>query len=200
MSLRKIVVAGGPCAGKSSALAAIEAYARERGFTVFLLRECATELMESGISPRSCASPAVFQEARVRLQIEKERIYTAAAEGLEKVLIVCDRGLADGKAYMGEEAWSALLARLSLTEEQTLLAYDAVLYLTSAAVGARDAYTLATNAARSETAAEAARLDEATFEAWRSHPHLYKIGCYPTFEKKKARLLSCLSEFLAIHR
>ncbi len=199
MSLRKIVVAGGPCAGKSSALAVIEAYAREEGYTVFLLKECATELMESGISPHSCASPAVFQEARTRLQIEKERIYAAAAEGLGQVLIVCDRGLADGKAYMGEKAWGELLARLSLTEEQTLLTYDAVFYLTSAAVGAMDAYTLATNAARSETAEEAARLDEATFEAWHSHPRLYRIGCYPTFEEKKARLLSCLSDFLAIN-
>lgn len=197
MSVFKIAVAGGPCAGKSSALSAIESYAKERGMTVFLLRECATDLMESGITPSSCAAPLCFQMARALLQVEKERIYAIAAEGIVgDVLIVCDRGLADGKAYMSEEGWRECLARLSLSEEQTYLRYDAVFYLTSAAVGAKEAYTLANNNARSESAEEAAALDAKTFSAWKNHPQLYKIGCYPTFEEKRERILSCLAAFL----
>ncbi len=196
MAVKKLAVTGGPCAGKSSALSAIECRAKEKGYTVFVLKECATDLMECGITPKSCASNRDFQIARMRLQIEKERIYAAAAEGLSAdVLILCDRGLADGKAYMTEETWEECLKMLSLSEQEALCGYDAVLYLTSAAVGAKEAYTCQNNAARGESAEEAAALDEKTLRAWQGHPCLYRVGCYPTFEQKKEKILSLLDSF-----
>lgn len=195
--VKKLAVTGGPCAGKSSALAAIRKCAEEKGYVVFVLRECATDLIECGITPNSCATHEEFQLARMRLQFEKEKIYEEVAAPLaDNVLILCDRAMADGLAYVSVENYHRCLSLLGMSESDALLTYDAVLYLTSAAVGAREAYTGENNAARSETAEEAATLDEKTFAAWKTHPRLYKVGCYPTFEEKEEKILSFVRTFL----
>ena len=49
-SVTKIVLAGGPGAGKTSALAVFSAKLADWGFRVFLVPELATELITGGIS------------------------------------------------------------------------------------------------------------------------------------------------------
>ena len=39
-----------------------------------------------------------------------------------------------------------------------------------------------------------AALDEKTFAAWKTHPRLYKVGCYPTFEEKEEKMHSDMCE------
>ncbi|MEI3508038.1 MAG: AAA family ATPase [Bacilli bacterium] len=45
----KIVLTGGPCAGKTSALSRIEKKLIEQGYHVFVLAESATEFIKGGI-------------------------------------------------------------------------------------------------------------------------------------------------------
>ena len=47
----KIVLTGGPCAGKTSALTKIEEELTEKGYKVFIVGESATELIKGGIKP-----------------------------------------------------------------------------------------------------------------------------------------------------
>ena len=45
----KIVLTGGPCAGKTTALARLSAFLNERGFRVFTVPEAATMLFTNGV-------------------------------------------------------------------------------------------------------------------------------------------------------
>ena len=199
MAYKKIVVTGGPCGGKSSALSEMAAWGRLHGYSVFILKECATDLMECGITPISCGKKLDCQLARIHLQVEKERLYEKAAATAKKdVLILCDRGVHDGKAYMSNRAFRQCLKSLSLSEKEVLDSYDAVFYLASAAVGVVTAYTCANNAMRTETPEKAAELDALTLKAWEGHKRLYKIGCYPGFAEKKQKSgteLACARSF-----
>ena len=47
----KIVLTGGPCAGKTTALSRIEQDLSENGYHVFVVGESATELIKGGIKP-----------------------------------------------------------------------------------------------------------------------------------------------------
>ena len=47
-SLYKIVLTGGPCAGKTTALTRLEESLVEKGFHVFIVGESATELIKGG--------------------------------------------------------------------------------------------------------------------------------------------------------
>ena len=66
--------------------------------------ETATELITGGVAPWTCGANVEFQKCQIRLQIEKEKVFEQAActMPVEKVLIVCDRGILDNKAYMDD--------------------------------------------------------------------------------------------------
>ena len=78
-SITKIVLTGGPCAGKSTAMSWIQNAFTERGYKVLFVPETATELITGGVAPWTCGSNLDYQCCQMRLQIEKEKIFLAAA-------------------------------------------------------------------------------------------------------------------------
>ena len=198
MEITKIVITGGPCAGKSTAMSRIQDAFAQMGYVVLFVPETATELITGGVAPWTCKSSSDFQKCLLRLQSEKERVFMHAAESMdaEKVLIVCDRGTPDSKAYMDEEDYGRLLAFLGTNEIEQRDNYDAVFHLVTAAKGAEDFYTTANNAARTETVEQALLLDEKLISAWTGHPHLRVIDNSTGFEDKMKRLIAEIASFL----
>ena len=194
----KIVVTGGPCAGKSTAMSKIESAFTKMGYTVLFVPETATELITGGVAPWTCGTNADYQKCQLELQLKKEEVFTNAAQTMhaEKILIVCDRGAIDNKAYMREEDFQRVLAELQLNEVELRDGYDAVFHLVTAAKGAEAFYTTANNAARKETPAQAAELDDKLISAWTGHPHLRVIDNSVHFEYKIKRLIQEITSFL----
>jgi len=196
-TIAKIVLTGGPCGGKSTALARIEQIYTAMGYAVLFVSETATELITGGVAP-GAVDNVVFQTALLSTQLFREEIYEGLARKLpgEKVLIVCDRGALDNRAYMSENEFSDVLENLCANEIDLRDGYDAVFHLTSAADGAAQFYTRANNEARTETVEQAVALDRALIAAWAGHPHLRVIDNSTDFEDKIARLTQALSHFL----
>ncbi len=196
--ITKIVLTGGPCAGKSTGIKKVEEAFTKLGYTVLLVPETASELICGGVSPTSCKTTEDFQKYLAHLQMEKEKIFEQAARSMEKdkVLIVCDRGLLDSKAYMTQSEFDSVLAELSLGEVEARDSYDAVFHLVTAAKGAEDFYTKANNAARKESPEQAAALDDKLIGAWTGHPHLRVIDNSTDFDEKCRRLNAEIAAFL----
>lgn len=173
MKANKIVITGGPCAGKTTALKSVKKTLEKEGYKVLIIAETASELMQGGITPQSCGTRVAYQECQFELQLAKERIVDKAAESLntQKTVIVCDRGLHDNKAYMTEEEFLAVAGKFGFCEAELLARYDAVFHLVTAALGAEDRYTTKNNAARTETIEQARELDKKTVKAWAEHPY-----------------------------
>lgn len=197
-SISKIVITGGPCAGKTTGMSWIQNAFTERGYTVLFIPETATELISGGVSPWSCASNIEYQKCQLKLQIEKEKVFDCAAKTMdsEKILIVCDRGALDNKAYMTEAEFAIALDSIGTNEVELRDQYDAVFHLVTAAKGAEEFYTTANNAARTETIEEAAALDDKLIAAWTGHPHLRMIDNASDFEAKMRRLIAEIASFL----
>ncbi len=198
MEITKIVITGGPCAGKSTAMSRIQEEFSQLGYKVLFIAETATELITGGVSPTSCRTNADYQMLQMKLQTEKEKIFEKAAEvvGSEKVLIVCDRGTLDNKAYMEEADFEAACRFVGSNEVELRDSYDAVFHLVTAAKGAVEFYTTDNNAARTETPEKAAALDDALISAWTGHPHLRVIDNSTDFEGKMKRLVAEIASFL----
>ena len=126
MEITKIVITGGPCAGKSTAMGWVQKAFSQLGYTVLFVPETATELISGGVAPWTCGTNADYQSLQLQLQMEKERIFKAAASTMpkDKILIVCDRGALDNKAYMTEEDWVRVLQQLQLNEVEMRDGYD----------------------------------------------------------------------------
>lgn len=59
--ITKIVLTGGPCAGKSTAMSWIQNAFTERGYKVLFVPETATELISGGVAPWTCGSNLDYQ-------------------------------------------------------------------------------------------------------------------------------------------
>jgi CYTH domain-containing protein len=114
----------------------------------------------------------------------------------EKILVVCDRGALDNKAYMTETEFQAVLGSLGLAEVTLRDEYDGVFHLVTAAKGAEEFYTLANNQARTETPEQARELDDKIIAAWTGHPHLRVIGNDTAFEEKMRKLVAEIAALL----
>lgn len=194
----KIVITGGPCAGKTTAMSWIQNTFTDLGYNVIFVPECATELINAGISGVTCKNLVAFQTALMNLQLERENIYENVAQTMksDKVLIVCDRGIMDSKAYLSNLEFSTVLNEINKNEIELRDNYDAVFHLVTAAKGAQEFYTLENNSARTETLSEAISVDDKLIDSWTGHPHFRIIDNSTDFEGKMKKLLKEISLFL----
>ena len=198
VKITKIVITGGPSAGKTTGLSWIQNEFTKLGYTVLFVPETATELISGGVTPWGCGSNLDYQKCQMRLQLEKERLFEQAAKTMkaEKVLIVCDRGTMDNRAYMNELEFSQVLNEVGSDEIQLRDSYDAVFHMVTAAKGAEKFYTTENNSARTETVEQAAALDDKLIAAWTGHPHLRVIDNSTNFEDKLKHLIAEIRSFL----
>ena len=198
VEITKIVITGGPCAGKSTAMSWVQNAFTQMGYIVLFVPETATELITGGVAPWTCGTNGEYQKCQLRLQLDKEKVFEQAAKTMDsnKVLIVCDRGALDNKAYMNDLEFAQALEYLKTNEIELRDHYDAVFHLVTAAKGAEEYYTTANNSARTETVEEAAVLDDKLISAWTGHPHFRVIDNTTNFEDKMKRLIAEISSFL----
>ena len=196
-NITKIVITGGPCGGKSTALSRIETHFSELGYRVIFVNEAATEMITNGVAPW-IGKNSDFQIALLDTQRHKEMRYEEWACKLQddKVLLVCDRGALDNKAYMCAEDFASLLAAMQVSEIELRDQYAAVFHLVTAAKGAEAFYTTANNQARTESLAEAIAVDDRIISAWTGHPHFRVIDNAGDFDAKIGRLIGEIASFL----
>ena len=204
--IKKIVLTGGPCAGKTTALVKITEYFSGFGYKVFNVPEVPTIFSTAGWNYLTPNRDLYYQGERAILetQLALENQFMRLAEVCTKpVLIVCDRGTMDISAYIKPEEWQEITAMVGMSTNEMLERYDAVLHLVSAADGAEQYYTTATNATRYEQANEeglriARELDKKVIKAWTGHPHLRVINNHDDFEAKLNRVLKEISKVVGL--
>ena len=186
----KIVLTGGPCGGKTTALRFLEQELVQRGVAVFSLEEMATKLKNAETTPENMGSYA-FHSLLFREQLKTERqMEASAAEAKEeKAVILCDRGLLDNKAYVSGDDFRRYSSECGCHENQLLCSCDAVFHLVTAAKGAEEYYTLENNNARFENLEQARERDDAVLSVWVGTPHLRIIDNRGNFSEKMQRLL-----------
>lgn len=191
----RIVLTGGPCAGKSSALEHLTRAATAAGYDVYAAPEVATLLFNSGVQLPSKSDKDferkldVFQHSVLAMQLQMERSITDIASSTGRPsIIVFDRGLVDGKAYVSAEQWRKLTEeteasapgldkpRKHITEEYMLARYNLIVHLVTAADGAPKFYKFGKvkddsgrDVIRGEPPELAIELDKKLQKAWSSH-------------------------------
>lgn len=192
----KFAITGGPCGGKSTAMARLREHFEERGYAVIVVPEVATILFGSGISiGENGVSVDLFQEMVLRQSIVQEQIATQAAikyrDGGRRVVIFCDRGLLDGRAYVDDTSFEKIAEAVGYrVEELSESQYHGVYHLQSVAVGLPHLFSSENNKMRKENSKEAADLDHRSFLAWQSHPHHRVIDNSTDFGNKISRLIA----------
>ena len=201
--MKKIVLTGGPCAGKTTALVKIMEHFSSIGYKVFIIPELPTLFLQAGMDYLTDNKDLFYEgeKATLEMQIALEDKFLQMAKSVKQpVLIVCDRGTMDISAYMNPVLWNQIISDAKMNNEMLRSRYDAVLHLVSAADGAEQFYTTATNNKRTEGIELARILDKKVIQAWSEHPHLRVINNHEDFETKLERVLQEISDVLEIPR
>ena len=174
----RVVLTGGPCAGKSSALKQIKLDATKQGFNVYIVPEIATIVLNAGFNWNE-EQKMEFQVTVAQLQLQLEKnLLKLAAGSTTPVIMIFDRGVLDGKVYVeDEEDWQKIMTKFNYTNAKALGRYDCVVHLVTAANGARENYKQGNvkddngnDVTRRESPEEACVQDEKLQQAWKEHP------------------------------
>ena len=189
-----IAITGGACGGKTTGLVKLQQMLTDRGYKVLVSPESATKLICGGIYPWEI-DKLMFQKQILQDTLSQEQSFINAAcvyrDMGHKVVILCDRGIMDGQAYVdSKEDFEKLVTDLGLSINFICNnRYHAVIHLRTAALGAEEFYTLENNIARKETPEEARVQDQKILEAWQIHHHPRVIDNSTGFDEKINRLL-----------
>lgn len=192
MANKKIVLTGGPCAGKSTIAQVLEKAFQNK---LVVLPEAASLVFRGGF-PRWEGSECLkgLQQAIYHVQLGLEKNFEAHHPGK---LLILDRGTIDGAAYWADGA-AAYYHSLGTSIEQELERYSLVIYLESAG---KEAYeeNMRRNPARTETWDQAAELDKVTLQQWHTHTRMKLIPNNNSFSAKIAQVLQIVENELKTH-
>jgi predicted ATPase len=178
---RRIVLTGGPGAGKTAVLELIRRYFCSH---VTVLPEAAGILFGGGF-PRGTTSELRRAAQRAIFYVQRE--LEAAVDANNPAVSICDRGTIDGVAY-----WPGpgdLLSSVGTTSGEQLARYDAVIHLRTPPA---DSGYNHQNPLRTESALQAAVIDQRIVEAWQQHPRRFFVEATPDFLEKSRVALSIL--------
>lgn len=196
MKVKKIVLTGGPCAGKSEVLEKIVARYGEK---VVIVPEIATKVLSVPYEEGGVGIPGKdldwspewqekFQEKVIFEQLWAEEDAEDLAENSkENKIIICDRGVLDGAAYtIGGR--NEFIKNFLLSLSKCLGRYDKVIHLNSLATDRPETYKelQKSNPCRFEAIERARELDQNIAEVWMDHQDYRRIkSCDDIKEKVK---------------
>lgn len=180
-SSRRVVLTGGPGAGKTAVLELVRQALCEH---VKVLPEAAGIVFGGGF-PRGADLEMRRAAQRAIFYVERE-LENVGGIG-NPALVLCDRGTIDGLAYWPEG--SDYLASVETTLEQQYARYDAVIHLRVPSAGAGYNHL---NPLRIESAAEARAIDDRILRVWDGHPRRFLVEASTNFIEKAERAIAIL--------
>lgn len=201
MTIPKIVLTGGPCAGKSTILNHIqESYPGQ----VETVPEAANMLIGGGFPLPSESLPyserwqMTLQDPLFTLQQSLEANHHEIAERTNKQLLVCDRGLLDQAAYF-RGGVAEYLERYNVSDIGEILdRYGMIIHMASVALLGESAYQQASSAQErvEDTVEQVREVELRTLEAWSLHPNHVVIEPHDDFQAKVRSVLEIVGERL----
>lgn len=181
----KIVLTGGPCAGKTTIS---EIIVKKYAARLTLVPEAASLLFNGGF-PRRSDAPGSRCQQRAIYHVQKELEQITALDNPGTALI-CDRGSLDGIAYW-PNGTDEFLQAIGSTMSKEVERYDWVLHLDTTGIK-----EYRRSPARVEDFRHASEINERVKNAWSAHPRRIVIPHNDDFSVKIQTVLAHIEKIL----
>lgn len=203
MTAYRIVLTGGPGAGKSTVINAIEQKFKKQ---ILVMPEAASQVIEQGEPSFIHEYPskdldhfrdAIRQNSIRVVQNILEKFFLKQANRSMADVIVYDRGILDGAPYYGR-GLDGFLNDFNLDLQEVYSRYDLIIHMESLAVSDPKKYEqlLHTNPARFEDAVSAANTDKEIKRIWAGHPNVIFFESKLGIEKLTTSVIGLVSKYV----
>jgi predicted ATPase len=191
----KIVLTGGPRAGKSTVLEFLKTSLPNDGYNVVVVPELATLKFGSGINVQKILTNSFknkqFQMDMIREQLTWEASFQQLARlatAPDSTILICDRGTIDNLAYLRDVDKQMVLNSCYVTHDVLKRGYDAIIHMETSAVASDYDLKMVDNTARQEReSTHALTMDRLILEEWKKGtttvPH-FTVGYSDEFDVK----------------
>lgn len=187
----KIVVTGGPCAGKTTLIAKLKYDLELHDYKVILVPNAQDTLTSMGITDDYTR---YYRKLLLKTQLNNEKIAEKAGSQYNNAVAILDGGIPD--QMDGKDEFKNLLKKHGMSITDAHLRYSVILHMITAAVNALDFYQWkeATekhqmNPLNPHTPENAIYLDNLTYHKWQNSPQFKSIDNSTDFPLKLERAM-----------
>ncbi|XP_059169239.1 TRPL translocation defect protein 14-like isoform X2 [Physella acuta] len=185
-----------PCGGKTTGQIRLGTFFENLGWKVYRSPESALAYLSGGVRFQELNREQAFkfQEDIIKtMMVIEDTFHHLAAVRQKNVLLICDRGVMDGSAYLQPGDWGKM-KELNGWNEVNLRdkRYDQVIHMVSSSKGAEAFYSTDGHMTRHEDLEDARQLDSVTADAWVGHPYYDVIDNSTDFDTKISRMIAAV--------
>lgn len=197
--VKRIVLTGGPCGGKTTAIKEIRKKFENENYVVLNINETATEIMQMGIKPFGDNSISMyeFQKYVFSEQLQNEQMLEKYIKenSNKNIIALYDRCIIDNKSYVSTDEFNKLMNEFNINEKEYINRFDLFIHMVSAAIGTNE-YTLSNNEARSESKIEAKEKDDKIKECYKDVPNHFIADNSTDFNDKVDKVINLIENIL----
>lgn len=187
--MKKILITGGACAGKTTVLEIIKNYLINNNYNVNIIEEVPTRLIYDGITPDKIGKMK-FQELIIKTQIDNER--NCNYDGV----VILDGSPIDSMKFITREEFDAFAEKYNTNFEKIINGYDGIIFLETVAKDFPELYSNENNKARLTDIATAVIRNDKLFNIYNSSSKIYLIKPDIDIEVKKKNVINVITKIL----
>lgn len=197
--IKKILITGGACAGKTSSIEEIKNHYEKENYKVFVVTEVPTALITSGIIPKEIGNMN-FIKLVIDIQIKLKNYYYEMAKKIidKNVIIIFDGGPLDCIKFISKEDFNNLIKEYNYTYDDILKDYDGVIHLETVAKRIPELYSNETNLAREINPDISVKRDDLLLKIYKSHFNRIVIKACDDFKEKVNNVLKACDKIINI--
>ena len=187
--MKKILITGGACAGKTTVLEIIKEYLIDNDYKVTIIEEVPTKLINNGITPDKIGRME-FQELIIKTQIDNEK--NCDYDGV----VVFDGSSIDSMKFITREEFDKYTKKYNTSFEEIINGYDGILFLETVAKDFPELYSNENNKARLTDVGAAVVRNDKLFNIYNSSSKIYLIKPEKDIENKKKKVIEVIEKIV----
>lgn len=188
--MKKILITGGACAGKTSVLNTIRNYLEDSKYEFQIFEEVPTKLISGGITSEKIGKME-FVELIIKNQIANER----NCQGKE--IIIFDGSPIDSMKFITREEFEKFARKYNTSFNKIINGYDGIIFLETVAKKFPELYSNENNLARLTDVDAAVTRNDKLFQIYNENLNVYLIKPEKNMEIKNNNVINTIKKILS---
>jgi len=193
--IKKILITGGACAGKTTSIQKIKEYLESKNYKVLIAKEAPTFLINSGFKPEKMGKTN-FLKMVLEVQLNLKRYYDEYSKTNSNAIVIFDGGPLDNMKFIPKFEFENMIKDFNITSDEILNWYDGIIHLETVAKTDLEMYSKDSNPARTSDAETAVKRDDMLLEIYKKHRNRIIVKSNSNFNEKINDVINAVKKII----